>query len=107
MNSHNSNISAWVSSYRDKSFNTIPKKNSANSNTHKDAINENLKYSTKLSTSFSQLSNFGSEGVNLDSDKEDNYQTKRAENVILNMGNNEKNSNSTSAGSSLSAVYRS
>lgn len=95
MNTHNSNISAWVSSYRDKSFNTIPKntKASANSNAHKDAINENLKYSTKLSTSFSQLSNFGSEGVNLDSDKEDNYQTKRSENVILNIGNSEKNSN--------------
>ena len=47
----------------------------------------------KLSTSFSALSNFGSEGVNLDSDKEDNYPTKRADNVICNMGNSEKNSN--------------
>lgn len=71
----------------------MPKKNSANSHTLKDAIAENLKYSTKLSTSFSALSNFGSEGINIDSDKEDNFPTKRGENVILTMNNaNDKNS---------------
>ena len=67
---NNQNVSAWVSSYRDKSFHTSHKnKPSSKLLFSKDEKPEPFKGSSKLSTSFSNFDNFNSDGIN--SDKED------------------------------------